>query len=78
MEKNDSSLWTSYFNITDKYWKANNGADHILAMPAPVTNLRHQGSMRGFFHYMSHLFPPIFLNVEYSVGFVNEYVNCDL
>lgn len=54
IEKNNLAPWTAYLNVTDKYWKKNNGADHIIAMPAPVTNLRHQSSMRGFFHYVSH------------------------
>jgi hypothetical protein len=76
MEKNDSKLWKSYFNITDKYWNKNHGSDHILVIPAPVTNLRHQSSMRGYFHYMLHLYSPIFLNVEYSLSFVKEYPIC--
>lgn len=76
MEKNDSKLWNRIFNITDKYWYRNGGGDHIIAMPAPVTNLRHEGSRRGFFHYMMHLHPPIFLALEYSKSFVNEYPVC--
>ena len=76
LEKNDSSLWKSVFNVTDKYWHAHGGADHIIAMPAPVTNIRHETSQRGFFHYMMHLYPPIFLCLEYSVGFVQEYPVC--
>ena len=54
IEKKNLSLWNSYLNVSDYYWKRNNGADHIIAMPAPVTNLRHQSSMRGFFHYVRH------------------------
>jgi hypothetical protein len=46
--------WKEYLNITDEYWVKNNGADHIIVMPAPVTNLRHETSMRGFFHYVSY------------------------
>ena len=76
LEKGKSSKWTSIFNITDKYWRAKSGADHILVMPAPVTNFRHETGMRGFFHYMPHLHTPIFLGVEYSVSFVNEYPIC--
>jgi hypothetical protein len=45
-------------------------------MPAPVTNLRHESSRRGFFHYMPHLLPPVFLNIEYSRAFVREYPMC--
>ena len=45
-------------------------------MPAPVTNLRHQSNMRGFFHYMLQLNAPIFLNVEFSKSFVEEYPIC--
>ena len=67
-------LWNKVFKVTDEYWKAHQGADHILVMPAPVTNLRHQSSMRGYFHYMPQLHTPIFLNVEYSMSFVKEYV----
>ena len=47
-----------------------------MVMPAPVTNLRHESSQRGFFHYMSHLHTPIFLGVEYSASFVREYPLC--
>ena len=45
-DNGNSALWKSYFNITDKWWNRRQGMDHILAMPAPVTNLRHEGSMR--------------------------------
>ena len=76
LRKPESTLWTSYFNVTDKWWNRRGGMDHILVMPAPVTNLRHEGGMRGFFHYMMHLHTPIFLNVEYSRSFVNEYPVC--
>lgn len=47
LEKNNFSMWTDTFQVTDKYWRAHNGADHIIAMPAPVTNLRHESSKRG-------------------------------
>jgi hypothetical protein len=50
--------------------------NHLIAMPAPVTNLRHQSNMRGFFHYMIQLNPPIFLNVELSRSFILEYPVC--
>lgn len=53
IEKKNFDPWNNYLNVTDRYWKRNDGADHILTMPAPVTNLRHQTSMRGFFHYVS-------------------------
>jgi hypothetical protein len=76
IEKKNLTPWKEYLNVTDKYWKRNNGADHIIAMPAPVTNLRHQTSMRGFFHYMIQLYPPIFLNVEISRSFGLEYPIC--
>lgn len=76
MEKGKSSKWMQVFNITDKYWRAKSGADHIVVMPAPVTNFRHETSMRGFFHYMPHLHTPIFLGVEYSSSFVKEYPVC--
>lgn len=46
------SLWLQVFNVTNEYWLRNNGSDHILVMPAPVTNFRHQSNMRGFFHYV--------------------------
>lgn len=76
MEKNNTKLWKSLFQITDYFWHRHGGADHIIAMPAPVTNLRHESSRRGFFHYMMHLHSPIFLNIEYSKTFVNEYPMC--
>ncbi len=56
IEKDDLNEWLSVFNVTDKYWKRHKGADHIIVMPAPVTNLRHQSSARGFFHYVSVTF----------------------
>ena len=76
LEKSESSKWMKLFNITDKYWRARGGSDHIIAMPAPVTNLRHETGQRGFFHYMSHLHKPIFLCVEYSLSFIKEYPIC--
>jgi hypothetical protein len=76
LENGNSKKWMELFNITNSYWLAHGGADHIIAMPAPVTNFRHETGKRGFFHYMSHLYPPIFLNVEYSLSFVKEYPIC--
>jgi hypothetical protein len=76
LENKDSKLWMETFKISDKYWYKHDGGDHIIAMPAPVTNLRHETSKRGFFHYMIHLYPPIFLALEYSSSFVNEYPIC--
>lgn len=76
LEKNDTTMWKSVFNVTDQYWHAHNGADHIIVMPAPVTNIRHETSQRGFFHYMMHLHTPIFLCLEYSANFISEYPVC--
>lgn len=76
LEKNDSNMWQSVFQYTDTYWHRYGGADHIIVMPAPVTNLRHESSQRGFFHYMSHLHRPIYLAVEYSIQFTKEYPIC--
>ena len=76
LEKNKTILWKELFQVTDYFWHRYGGADHIIVMPAPVTNLRHESSRRGFFHYMSHLQPPIFLNIEYSKTFVAEYPMC--
>jgi hypothetical protein len=76
MEKNDSNIWKRELQITDKYWHRNHGADHIIVMPAPVTNLRHESSKRGFFHYMIHLQSPIFLGLEFSKSYVEEYPIC--
>jgi hypothetical protein len=53
LEKQDFSQWREILNVTDHYWRRFNGSDHILVMPAPVTNFRHQSNMRGFFHYVS-------------------------
>ena len=76
LEKGNTDMWKTVFGITDFYWKRNSGFDHILVMPAPVTNFRHESSRRGFFHYMSHLATPIFLNIEYSLSFLLEYPIC--
>ena len=76
LERGESNKWTKLFNVTAKYWNAHSGSDHIIAMPAPVTNLRHETSKRGFFHYMMHLNTPIFLGLEYSMSFVKEYPIC--
>lgn len=53
VEKNDLQKWGTVFSVTDKYWHKGNGSNHIIVMPAPVTNFRHQTNMRGFFHYVS-------------------------
>ena len=66
LEKSKYTKWLLYTNNTTKYWLRYHGADHILVMPAPVTNLRHEQSRRGFFHYMLHLYRPIFLGI-YSI-----------
>lgn len=76
IEKGNSAKWKNYFNVTDKFWRARGGSDHIIVMPAPVTNLRHESGKRGFFHYMFHLHTPIFLCLEYSLSFVKEYPVC--
>ena len=55
IEKGNMAPWREYLNVTDRYWIRNGGADHIIAMPAPVTNLRHQSNIRGFAHYVSCL-----------------------
>ena len=47
-----------------------------VVMPAPVTNLRHERNARGFFHYMLHLHNPIFIAIEYSKSFIEEYPLC--
>jgi hypothetical protein len=76
LEKNRTMGWKNVFQVTDSYWHRYQGGDHILVMPAPVTNFRHEGSKRGFFHYMMHLYPPIFLGLEYSKAFIDEYPVC--
>jgi hypothetical protein len=76
IEKGNFAKWLEVFQVSDKYWKARSGADHIIVMPAPVTNLRHESSKRGYFHYMVHLYPPIFVGVEYSASFIREYPVC--
>lgn len=76
IERNDSTKWRTTFRVTDKYWHRYHGSDHIIVMAAPVTNFRHETSKRGFFHYMSHLNYPIFVVVEYSLSFVEEYPIC--
>ena len=92
LEKNSTLRLKEYFNISDHWWLRNQGADHIigifsnysyitsiirnLVMPAPVTNLRHERNARGFFHYMLHLRNPIFVAIEYSRSFIEEYPFC--
>ena len=76
MFRGNTRRWTTYFNVTDAFWKARGGSDHIIVMPAPVTNFRHESGKRGFYHYISHLYTPIFLSVEYSLSFVREYPIC--
>lgn len=63
VEINDTSSWLKNFEMTDKYWRRYRGSDHIIVMPAPVTNLRHQSNARGFFHYVrSFILFPYFIN----------------
>lgn len=76
LEKNDSTAFKEYFQVSDRHWRARDGADHIIVMPAPVTNFRHERGARGFFHYMLHLLNPIFVAVEYSKSFIAEYPVC--
>lgn len=76
MFRGNTRRWITYFNVTDAFWKARGGSDHIIVMPAPVTNFRHESGKRGFYHYISHLYTPIFLSVEYSLSFVKEYPIC--
>jgi hypothetical protein len=76
IEKGNFAKWLEVFQVSDKYWKARQGGDHIIIMPAPVTNLRHESSKRGYFHYMMHLWSPIFVGLEYSASFVREYPVC--
>lgn len=76
LEKGNSSLFETYFQVSDEHWRKRGGADHIIVMPAPVTNLRHERSARGFFHYMVHLHAPVFIALEYSKSFVLEYPIC--
>ena len=91
LEKNNTSRFKDYFHVSDRWWLRNQGADHIIGvyqyrtaynllncvvMPAPVTNLRHERNARGFFHYMLHLHNPIFIAIEYSKSFIQEYPIC--
>lgn len=76
LENNDSSAFTSTFGVSDKWWRRHGGADHVIVMPAPVTNLRHESSRRGFFHYTKHLLRPIFVALEYSKSFVDSFPVC--
>jgi len=52
LENRDFTGWHQVFNVTSEYFRRHDGADHIIVMPAPVTNFRHQTNMRGFFHYV--------------------------
>lgn len=74
--KNEKKHWEEAFKVPLTYWDRYQGADHILVMPAPVTNFNHETNQRGFFHYMIQLQRPIFLNVEFSDSFVKEYPIC--
>ncbi len=79
LEKNDSRAFQRVFNISSpnlSYWNRYNGADHIIVMPAPVTNLKHETSQRGFFHYRRQLYSPIFLALEYSKSFIETFPIC--
>jgi hypothetical protein len=56
IESANFSKWDNVFNVSHTHWQRNNGSDHVIVMPAPVTNFRHQTNMRGFFHYVSSSF----------------------
>lgn len=73
---NDKTHWEQAFKVPLTYWDRHKGADHLIVMPAPVTNFRHETNRRGFFHYMIQLYRPIFLNVEFSDSFLKEYPIC--
>ena len=76
LEKNDSRRFVRTFNTSASRWYRHRGADHVIVMPAPVTNLRHESSQRGFFHYRRHLFRPIFIALEYSKSFIESFPIC--
>jgi hypothetical protein len=58
MENINTQPWREYLNVTDEYWQRHGGADHIIVMPAPVTNLRHQASAAMSHHpSATHLTP---------------------
>jgi hypothetical protein len=35
IEKKNFIPWREYLNVSEIYWKRNDGADHLIAMPAP-------------------------------------------
>lgn len=76
LERNDSRRFERTFNTSANRWNRYRGADHVIVMPAPVTNLRHESSQRGFFHYRRHLFRPIFVALEYSKSFIESFPIC--
>ena len=76
LEQNNYNKWLSYTNYTTKYWQRYNGADHILIMPAPLTDFRHEIPVYSYIHYKIHLYRPIFLVLEYSLSFIRHYPIC--
>ena len=70
------SKFYEIYNYTIKYIIKKELYDHIIIMPAPVTNLKHETSRRGFFHYLIHLLNPLFISLEYSKSFIFEYPIC--
>ena len=76
LENGDTRAWKRVFQVTDEYWKRNEGADHILILPHPVTSYRHPKGRRGFTHYLVQLDAPIFLSLELSTMFAETYPEC--
>ena len=76
LEQNNYNKWLIYTNYTTKYWQRYNGADHILIMPAPLTDFRHEIPVYIYIHYKIHLYRPIFLVLEYSLSFIRTYPIC--
>ena len=75
MEQKNFTLWEQVFQVPKDYYQRHDGADHILVMPAPVTNFRHQSNMRGFFHYVSFTISfLLFINI-FMIKFI-EFRRC--
>jgi len=71
--------WENLFGLTSKYWKRNNGADHILVFGEPFGGTyldANQGGMYRFVHTQKQLAPPIVVSIELTRAFVDIYPQC--
>lgn len=72
--------WENLFGLTSKYWKRNDGADHIFVFSECMRGLKNHGPIAGtktvYIDTQRMLRPPIMISTEQSKAFVKSYPKC--